>query len=126
MAAIGSYLALLHAWVAVAGAVVAAILVVLGVLQGLGAFGAKRWLDRLVLALFGAMVLAVLLGPGIVIAVAPPASALHFGYAAVAVAATPTLRLVGTRRGSQRIGWWVAAGALLTLGALLRLWATGG
>ena len=66
MAAIGSMLAVLHAWVAVAGAMVAVLLVVVGVLDGAGIGGARGWLDRLAAILFVTMVAAVLLGPGIV------------------------------------------------------------
>ena len=63
MAAIGSVLAVLHAWVAVAGAVVAVLLAVVGLLDGAGIGRARRWLDRLAAILFVAMVAAVLLGP---------------------------------------------------------------
>ena len=66
MATIGSLLAVLHAWVAIAGAVVAVILVVVGLLDGAGIGRARRWLDRLAAILFVTMVAAVLLGPGIV------------------------------------------------------------
>jgi hypothetical protein len=126
MAAIGSILALFHAWSATAGAVAAALLVVLGVLDGARAISAKRRLDRLVLALLAAMTVSALLGPGIVIGVRPPSDPLHFLYAVIALATVPLLRYTAGRRGSPRIGWWVAAGGLVTLGSLLRLWVTGG
>ncbi len=125
MATIGSMLAVLHAWVAIAGAVVAGILVVVGVLDGAGFGRARRWLDRLAAILFVAMVAAVLLGPGIVAGVGMPSSPLHFVLAAVAVLAVPALRFVAIRTSSTHVGWWMAAGAALTLVALLSLWSTG-
>ncbi len=125
VAAIGSLLAVLHAWVAVAGAVVAVILVVVGLLDGAGIAKAHGWLDRLAKVLFVAMVAAVLLGPGIVAGVGMPSSPLHFLLAAIAVLTVPALRLVAIRRRSSRVGWWMAAGAALTLLALLGLRATG-
>jgi hypothetical protein len=125
MAAIGSLLAVLHAWVAVAGAVVAGILIVVGALDGAGLGRARRWLDRLAAILFVTMVAAVLLGPGIVAGVGMPSSPLHFLLAAIAVLAVPALRFLAIRRRSARVGWWMAAGAALTLLALLSLWRTG-
>jgi hypothetical protein len=125
MAAIGSMLAVLHAWVAVAGAVVAVVLVVVGVLEGAGLGRVRGWLDRLAAILFVTMVAAVLLGPGIVAGVGMPSSPLHFLLAAIAVLTVPALRLAAIRRRSTRVGWWMAAGGALTLIALLSLWSTG-
>lgn len=125
MAAIGSLLAVLHAWVAIAGAVIAVILVVVGLLDGAGIRRARAWLDRLAAILFVTMVAAVLLGPGIVAGVGLPSSPLHFVLAAIAVLTVPALRLVALRRSSTRLGWWMAAGAAVTLLALLGLWKTG-
>ena len=125
MAAIGSLLAVLHAWVAVAGAVVAFILVVVGLLGGAGIGSSRGWLDRLAAVLLVTMVAAVLLGPGIVAGVGMPSSPLHFLLAAIAVLTVPALRLVAIRRSSTHLGWWMAAGAAVTLLALLSLWATG-
>lgn len=126
MTELAGILATLHAWAAVAAAMIAAGLVVLGALDGLGVVAARRGLDRLVLALLVATLLAALLGPGIVIGRAPPADPIHFLYAAVAILAAPLARLEAVRRRSARLGGWLAAGGLVTLGALLRLWGTGG
>jgi hypothetical protein len=125
MAAIGSMLAVLHAWVAVGGALVAVLLVIFGALDGAGLVKTRGWLDRLGTILFVTMVAAVLLGPGIVAGVGMPSSPLHFVLAAIAVLTVPTLRLVAIRRRSTRVGWWMAAGAAMTLIALLSLWSTG-
>jgi hypothetical protein len=125
MAAIGSILAVLHAWVAVAGALVAVVLIVVGVLDGAGIGRARAWLDRLAAILFVTMVAAVLLGPGIVAGVGMPSSPLHFLLAAIAVLTVPALRFLAIRRRSAHIGWWMASGAALTLLALLSLWSTG-
>jgi hypothetical protein len=125
MATIGSLLAVLHLWVAIAGAIVAGILVVVGLLDGAGIVAARRWLDRLATLLFVTMVAAVLLGPGIVAGVGMPSSPVHFLLAAIAVLTVPALRLLAIRRSSTHLGWWMAAGAVVTLLALLGLWSTG-
>ena len=126
-------LAVLHAWLASAAAVVAAGAVVLGALAGLGlAAGrsARLWLDRLVLGLLAVVTANVALG-GLVAFLglggrSGPADPLHLVYAAAALVALPVARFEVERRGSTRVGWWVCGGGLVTLGALLRLWATGG
>jgi hypothetical protein len=123
----------LHAWLASGAAILATGAVVLGALVALGAAGrraGRRWLDRLVLALLVVVAADVVLG-GLVGILAlggrvGPADPLHFVYAMVALLAVPVVRLEAMRRRSARLGWWVCAGGLVTLGALLRLWATGG
>jgi hypothetical protein len=126
MEVIGSALAVLHAWVATLAAIIAGALVVLGVLDALRMVDARRWLDRLVLALLVALLGATVLGPGIVIGVRPPTDPLHFLYAGIALGTVPVLRFVAHERRSDRLGGWLAVGGIITLGALLRLWATGG
>lgn len=125
MEALGSALVAPHVWAATAAVVVAALLVVLGALDGAGQVHARAWLDRLVIALAVLTLVAVMLGPGILIGVGPPASPLHFLFAAIAVLTVPAMRLEAERRRSGRVGWWVAAGGLVTLGALLGLWTSG-
>ena len=125
MAAIGTLFAQLHAWVAIAAAVVTGLLVVLGALDGLGVVAGKRWLDRLLIALLAILVVAAILGPGIVVGVRPPSDPLHYLYAVVAIGAVPAARYAAGRRAAPRVGWWVAVGGLVTLAALLRLWGTG-
>jgi|tagenome__1003787_1003787.scaffolds.fasta_scaffold20693108_2 hypothetical protein len=126
-------IAVIHAWLATAAAILAAGAAILGALVGLGAAGgraARLWLDRLVLALLVVIGADVILG-GLVAILglgdrAGPADPLHLVYAMVALLTMPVVRLEAMRRRSARIGWWVCAGGLVTLGALLRLWATGG
>jgi hypothetical protein len=126
MSGIGSALATLHGWVGIVSALLAAALVVLGALDGLGRVRARRGLDRLVLALLAATGAGAVLGIGVLVAVRPPSDVLHLVYGAAAVLAVPAARSIAGMRRSPRLGWWLAAGGLVTLGALLRLWATGG
>ncbi|HEX5826423.1 MAG TPA: hypothetical protein VFY23_02800 [Candidatus Limnocylindrales bacterium] len=126
---LGTGLAQVHVLLAVATAVVAGLLVVLGLLDATGMLtGArsKRWVDRAILALLALAAATAILGPLIVILVGPPRDWLHLLYAAVAIGAAPVARLEAARRNSTRAGAWVALGGLVTLGALLRLWGTGG
>ena len=124
--------AVLHAWLAAASAVLTAGATVLGALSGSGVArgrAVRLWLDRLVLAVLAVVAADLLLGAGVALLASGakgPADLLHLVYAIVALLALPVLRLEATRRRSARIGWWVCAGGLVTLGALLRLWATGG
>jgi hypothetical protein len=98
--------------------------------MGAGLAVGRRWLvlaDRLILALLALVAVAAALGPVLALGRgAGPADPLHLVYAGVALLAMPALRLEAMRRRSARVGWWVCAGGLVTLGALLRLWATGG
>jgi hypothetical protein len=125
----GSLLAQVHLWAAVAVVALAASLVIGGVLEAVGVLrgqAARRWLDRLILALLVAAAAAALVGPLLLLVVGPPRDWLHVVYAGVAIGAAPLARLEAARRGATRYGRWVAVGGLVTLAALLRLWGTGG
>ena len=118
-----------HAWVAVGAAVAAAALMVAGVVVTASSTPlgrARRWLDRIVLVLIGLVAVAAVIGPVVLLVVGRPADWLHLVYAAIAIAAAPTARAIAAWRQSTRMGLWMTAGSLVTLGALLRLWVTGG
>ena len=123
-------LAQVHAWLAVGAAIAAVLATLAGAAMGAGLAGGRRWLvlaDRLILALLVLVAVALALGPVLVLGRgAGPSDPLHLVYAGVALLAMPVLRLEAMRRQSARVGWWGCAGGLVTLGALLRLWATGG
>jgi hypothetical protein len=124
----GSALVQLHGWLANATAVVAVAIVAAGASAGLGILTgsrARRWMDRALLVLIAVVAAASVVGVIVLVAVGPPREWLHVVYAAVALWAVPVARAVGRARASTRIGWWVAAGGLVTLAALLRLWGTG-
>jgi len=123
----------LHAWLAAAAAVIAAAAALLGALAGLGIArgrGMRLWLDRLVLGVLVVVAVDIALGAVAALLVTSgrvgPADPLHLVYALVALLVLPLVRLEAMRRRAARTGWWVFAGSLVTLGALLRLWATGG
>ena len=127
MTGIGSTLAMIHGWAGILSALLAAAVVVLGVLDGMGVrprtararppgARAARRPPRA----------GAILGIGVLVGRRPPSDALHLVYGVAAVVAVPGARLAAGMRRSPRLGWWLAAGGLVTLGALLRLWATGG
>lgn len=118
-------MAQVHAWVATGAAVLACAVLVLAILDATGITPTRGWQDRVGVALFAALLAAVLLGPGIAIGVRPPSDPMHYVYALAAIGAVPAGRFLAVRRGSSRVSWWVAGGALVTLLALLRLWSTG-
>ena len=122
-------LAQLHLALAVGAAVVAAGVVVLGLVDATGVVTAdrsKRLLDRGILALLVVTAAAAIVGPLVLLVAGPPREWLHLVYAAAALAAAPVARAIAAARGSSRTGAWVAVGGLVTLAALLRLWGTGG
>jgi hypothetical protein len=122
-------LAQLHLALAAGAAVVAAGVVVLGVVDAAGVVTAdrsKRLLDRGILALLAVTAAAAIVGPLVLLVAGPPREWLHLVYAAAALAAAPVARAIAAARGSSRTGAWVAVGGLVTLAALLRLWGTGG
>jgi hypothetical protein len=124
----GSGVVQLHALLAIASAVLAAAIVIVGACAGLGLVTAgrgRRWMDRTLLGLIGAVALASVVGVVVLVLVGPPREWLHLVYAAAALWAVPVARAIAGARASTRIGWWVAAGGLVTLAALLRLWGTG-
>jgi hypothetical protein len=117
-----------HAWLASGTAVVATTLGILGVGAAAGIVPpahARIWLDRGVLLLAGVAGLAAFVGAILLLVVGPPADWLHLVYAGVALGAAPGARLIAGWRHSPRLGLWLTAGSLVTLGALLRLWMTG-
>jgi hypothetical protein len=125
----GDGLAQLHLALAVATAVVAAGVVVLGVVESAGlvtAARSKRLLDRGILALLVVTAATAVVGPLVLLVAGPPREWLHLVYAAAALAAAPVARAIAGARRSSRTGAWVAVGGLVTLAALLRLWGTGG
>lgn len=125
----GAALSQVHAWLAVAAAIVAAAIVVLGALDAVRLFTgttARRWLDRALLVLLAVVAAGAVLGPFVLVLVGPPREWLHLVYAAAALAAAPVARAIAAARAPSRMGGWVAVGGLVTLAALLRLWGTGG
>lgn len=119
-------LSVIHAWTAGAAGAVSGAMLVVGALDGLRLVAARRLLDGLVIALLVVLLLGTMLGPLVVITTAPPRDPLHLLYAGVALVAAPITRFEAARRRVARTGWWLGLGGLVTLGALLRLWVTGG
>lgn len=81
-------------------------------------------LDRLILAIEGAVVLEVLVGLLVATSGAGPADPLHFVYAVVALAALPVGRAWrGVSRGPRAVP--LAVAAIVLAGVLIRLAQTG-
>jgi hypothetical protein len=126
MQAMVAAVTVLHAWLAIAATAAGAAILAASLLAVLGAPVTRRLLDRLLLVLLATAGLAALLGPVIWIGGRPPADPLHALYGAVAVLALPATRAVAGRRPVASTARWLLLGSLVTLGALLRLWMTGG
>lgn len=87
-------------------------------------------LDRAVLAVLGSVAVADLLGVVLLLTGARPADPLHFLYGAASLVALPIAILFGARTpaadGSRvRRDTWTVVGAIVLLGILFRLYATG-
>jgi hypothetical protein len=115
-----------HGWLAVLAVVAAGAIVVASVLAVLGLRVTRTLLDRLLIGLLLTAGSAAILGPVIWTAGRPPADPLHALYGALAVLAFPLARAAGGRRPAPVVARWLLLGGLVTLGALLRLWMTGG
>jgi hypothetical protein len=117
---------MVHAWLAVIAVVATGAIVVASLLALLGARVTRTLLDRLLIGLLLSAGPAAILGPVIWIAGRPPADPLHAVYGALAVLALPLTRAAVGRRPARIVARWLLLGGLVTLGALLRLWMTGG
>jgi hypothetical protein len=115
-----------HGWLAVLAVAAAGAIVVASVLAVLGVRVTRTLLDRLLIGLLLTAGSAAILGPVIWTAGRPPADPLHALYGALAVLALPLARAAGGRRPAPVVARWLLLGGLVTLGALLRLWMTGG
>lgn len=126
----------LHVGAALAAAGAALALTIAGAVAALGGSVRRRSLDRILLAgILGALV-AIASGPLLLAGGRTLADPLHALYATVVLLAGPVSRGAAMRdtvlaRASRRLaspglGRWTVAGGLTTLGALLRLWMTGG
>jgi hypothetical protein len=81
-------------------------------------------LDRAILVTLAVVAVAVLSGLVVAVTVGGPADPLHFLYGLLALAAVPISRSI--RAGDdRRIGSAVVVGALIALGAVIRLFMTG-
>jgi hypothetical protein len=114
-----------HAALAWAALVSVAVLLVVAALSLATGRRSHRAID---LAIVGQAVVtgaAALLGAATAVAQAPPRDALHVLYGALAAVAPAICRAIGHRGGSRSIARWVAAGALVALGATVRSVMTG-
>jgi hypothetical protein len=106
----------------------------------LPATGRPRWLpvDWFILAIAGTVAVTALVGLILWAATGGPEDGLHSLYAALALLTLPVARILGSdaavseaaprgevRVVSRRLGRWLLAGGLITVGALVRLWMTG-
>ena len=124
-----------HGVLTVAAAVLAAVVVISGLLAALGRPPATGFIDRSITLALLAIVAAAVAGVLPFIGGMGPRDALHAVYAAVAVLALPLARLLPEPEErdapgaaapiGRRGGRWLAFGGLATLGALLRLAGTG-
>jgi len=112
--------------VALAWAVVVSV-VALAAIAGLVAVGrlrGRRWVDRALLVQLGLSLLAVLTG-ALTLPSGPPRDPLHFLYAVVLTVAPAMGRWIAHGRPDRSVGRWVAGGALVALGAVVRSFMTG-
>ena len=90
-----------------------------------------RWaVDRAVLAVLGGVIAAGLIGGILLVTGSRPADPLHYLYGPAALIALPVAIWIGARVSSagssrSRRDAWTAAGGLVLLGIVLRLFATG-
>ena len=111
------------AWVV---AVAAGALVVASVAMAVGSARSRLWLDRAILALLVAAVLAALGGIVVAITAGPPRDPLHLVYGAAALFVPVVGRYVVRRADRRRFGRIMAVVSVVTVGVALRGITTGG
>jgi hypothetical protein len=82
-------------------------------------------IDRLILLGLLALTPAVVTGGAIALLRRPPPDPLHFLYAVAVFVPLPLARYLGRSGSLRRRGGYVALGAFVTLGLLVRLFQTG-
>lgn len=104
-----------------------AITIVVLVVALLAASGraSRASVDGAVLGLLAAVVATAAVGAALPVAGSSPRDPLHFLYAVVALIVPPGARYAARSRDARRVGQFVAAGAAITLAAMLRLFMTG-
>ena len=126
----------LHVILAVAAAAASLVVVAAAIWSALagrrsGGRQDHRWaVDRAVLAVLGGVFAAGLVGAVLLVTGSRPADPLHYLYGPAALIALPVAIWIGARAtpaGSSRVrrDVWTAAGGLVLLGIVLRLFATG-
>ena len=110
------------AWIAVAGAVA---VVAAALPAAAGRTASYRLLDLVILGLIGSTVAASLAGLVLLLLGHRPSEALHFIYAAVALAAMPIARYALRDRSVSSMARFVALAGLIVLASVVRLFMTG-
>jgi len=82
-------------------------------------------LDRVLLAYFLSLAVAALGGLVLLLIGAGPADPLHLLYGAAAPVVVAVARWRAATAAPRRAAAWLAGGAVIALGVLLRLWTTG-
>lgn len=114
-----------HAWLAIVAAVIALVGLAASVSLRVEVGGARRWLDRTILAAIAVIALEGLLGLALVASGHAPTDLLHVVYGVAALLTLPLARWAGRSADLRRRALWVGGGSLILLGILFRLAQTG-
>ena len=114
-----------HGTGAIALAVIDVLVLVAAIALGLGARGAKLWLDRAILVALILAAIDALVGIALIASGHGPSDLLHVVYGAAALLVLPIARWAGRGGDTRRRALWVAAGSVVLAGVLLRLAQTG-
>jgi hypothetical protein len=110
------------AWVAVVGAVA---VVAAALPTAAGRTESYRLLDLAILVQIGSTAAAALVGLLLLVGGRGPSEALHFVYAAVALAIVPVVRYTARERTAVRMARLVALAGLVAAVSIVRLFMTG-
>jgi hypothetical protein len=110
------------AWIAVVGAVA---VVAAALPTAAGRTASYRLLDLAILGLVGSTSAALLAGLVLLLLGHRPSEALHFLYAAVALAALPIARYAMRNQSASQMARVAALGGVIVLVSVLRLFMTG-
>ena len=116
----------LHEWLAILALGVAVVSLGVAVASWASGRSARTLLDRLILLQLGGLVASVLVGWLVWLVNGPPRDALHLLYGIVVFVPLPLARYLGQAGSARRAAGYLALGAAVMVGLIVRLFQTGG
>lgn len=114
-----------HQWLAILAGAFAGACLLVSVGGWITGRPARSLLDRLIVLQLAAIVPAVLVGGAIALLEGPPSDPLHFLYAVSVFVPLPLARYLGGSGSPRRRAGYLALGAIVSLGLIVRLFQTG-
>ena len=115
----------IHEWLAILAIAFAVVCLAIALIAWAAGRPYRILIDRLILLELLTLTPGVITGGAIALLRSPPRDALHFLYAVAVFAPLPVARYLGRSGSLRRRSGYVAVGAFVTVGLLIRLFQTG-